>query len=237
MTFTDELLAIAEPYLEVQANTRFMQGMINGTLESKRLQYWVRVDYPYLINFSRILAMGVLRAPDLDSMRTIQRYLNYIVDEEMASHERFAESCGISLRELETQKMGPTKYAYSQHEFASASKGELPEILTAIMPCLVGWQILSKRILQREQIAADNPYRWWFDTYGSDLGLDNHVNALLSLLNKLVQGFTSERRDQLTEIFRKSEYFETVAWSAYYDMEEWPAVDEISLFLPSANSD
>ena len=95
MTFTDELLAIAEPYLEVQANTRFMQGMINGTLESKRLQYWVRVDYPYLINFSRILAMGVLRAPDLDSMRTIQRYLNYIVDEEMASHERFAESCGI----------------------------------------------------------------------------------------------------------------------------------------------
>ena len=46
MTFTDELLTIAEPYLEVQANTRFMQGMINGTLESKRLQYWVRVDYP-----------------------------------------------------------------------------------------------------------------------------------------------------------------------------------------------
>ena len=89
MTFTQDLLERAKPYLDAQMATPFMQEMIQGTLAPERLRYWVRVDYPYLINFSRILALGVLRAPTLDSMRTVQRYLNYIVDEEMASHERF----------------------------------------------------------------------------------------------------------------------------------------------------
>lgn len=225
MTFTQDLLAKADPYLEVQMGTPFVQEMIAGTLAPERLRYWVRVDYPYLINFSRILAMGVLRAPNLDAMRIVQRYLNYIVDEEMASHERFAASQGISLSELENQKMGPTKYAYAQHEFASASRGELPEILTAITPCLVGWQILSKRILKDHAIAEDNPYKWWFDTYGSDAGLDGHVVALLGLIDSMAAEVSEARRARLTEIFLTSEYYETVAWSAYYSMEEWTMPD------------
>jgi len=221
VTFTRELLAEADPYLDVQMNTPFIQEMIAGTLAPERLRYWVRVDYPYLVNFSRILALGVLRAPSLDAMRIVQRYLNFIVDEEMASHERFAKSQGITLQELEHQRMGPTKYAYAQHEFASASRGELPEILTAIMPCLVGWQILSKRILRDKAIHPDNPYKWWFDTYGSDAGLDDHVEALLGLVDTLTDELPEHRRNGLRQIFLTSEHYETVAWSAYYSMEEW----------------
>jgi thiaminase (transcriptional activator TenA) len=221
MTFTQDLLKRAEPYLEIQMNMPFVQEMIAGTLAPDRLRYWVKVDYPYLINFSKILALGVLRAPDFTAMRTVQSYLNYIVDEEMMSHERFATSQGITRAELEAQKMGPTKYAYAQHEFASASRGELPEILTAIMPCLVGWQILSKRILVDHTIAEDNPYKWWFDTYGSDAGLDNHVMALLALVDQLAAELPKDRQSRLIDIFMKSEYYETIAWNAYYSMEEW----------------
>lgn len=226
MSFTEGLLVKADPYLGEQMRTPFVRGMIDGTLEPERLQYWVRVDYPYLINFSRILAMAVLRAPDLEKMRTIQGYLNYILDEELTSHERFAAGAGITVRELETQRMGPTKYAYAQHEFASASRGDLAEILTAIAPCLVGWVILSKRILSEHTIAEGNPYKWWFDLYGNDVGLDNHVTALLAIIDELAAAMPQERRDRLEEIFLTSEYFETVAWQAYYAMEEWPDADE-----------
>ncbi len=228
MTFTQELLNRAEPYLEVQMGSPFVQEMIAGDLAPERLRYWVRVDYPYLINFSRILALGVLRAPNLNAMSIVQRYLNYIVDEEMASHERFAATHGISRADLENQRMGPTKYAYAQHEFATANRGELPEILTAIMPCLVGWVILSKRILKDHAIAADNPYKWWFDTYGSDAGLDGHILALLGLVDEMAAAMPEERRARLIEIFLTSEYYETVAWGAYYSMEEWAMPDHRS---------
>jgi len=228
MGFTKDMLGLAEPYLEAQMKSPFMREMIAGTLDRQRLIYWVKVDYPYLINFSRILSMGVVRSPNLDAMRIVQRYLNYIVDEEMASHERFAASCGITVAELEAQRMGPTKHSYAQHEYASAAKGELAEILTAIMPCLVGWQILSKRILQDHIIAEDNPYAWWFQTYGSDAGLDGHVVALLDLLDELAAAATPERRENLKTIFLTSEYFETVAWKAYYDMEPWPTPAQIT---------
>ena len=58
MSFTKQMLTKAEPYLEAQMKTAFVQAMIDGSLEPERLRYWVRVDYPYLINFSRILALA-----------------------------------------------------------------------------------------------------------------------------------------------------------------------------------
>ena len=89
------------------------------------------------------------------------------------------------------------------------------------MPCLVGWQILSKRILKDHSISVGNPYKWWFDTYGSDAGLDGHVNALLELVDSMVVDLPEDRKSGLRQIFLTSEYYETVAWSAYYSMEEW----------------
>jgi thiaminase len=54
------------------------------------------------------------------------------------------------------------------------------------------------------------------------------VLALLALVDSMVEGLPQARRERLTEIFLTSEYYETVAWSAYYDMEEWvsPAVGQ-----------
>ncbi len=222
MSFSKELRLAADPFLEQQMGTPFVQGLIHGTLKSEQLEYWVRVDYPYLVNFSRILSMGVSQAPNVEAMSLVSSYLDYILHGEMASHEAFAKRCGISRAELESQIMGPVKYAYSQHEYASASQGDLADILAVLAPCMFGWQILSKRILESHVIEDLNPYRWWFETYGADDALDGHVTSLLELLNELAEKVSPERREQLRTHFLRSEYFETIAWDAYFTMESWP---------------
>ena len=118
--------------------------------------------------------------------------------------------------------MGPIKYAYSQHEYASASQGDLADILAVLAPCMFGWQILSKRILESHVIEDLNPYRWWFETYGADDALDGHVTSLLELLDELAEKVSPDRREQLRTHFLRSEYFETIAWDAYFTMESWP---------------
>jgi thiaminase len=50
----------------------------------------------------------------------------------------------------------------------------------------------------------------------------------LELLDRLVDGCSPSRRENLERIFLTSEYFETVAWKAYYDMEQWPTPGEIA---------
>jgi len=222
MRFSDQLLIAAEPFLDQQMATPFVQGLTDGTLAPEKLQYWVKVDYPYLVNFSRILSIGVSRAPDVDSMFVVGGYLDYILKGEMASHEAFAATFGISRTELQAQVMGPVKYAYAQHEYATASQGDLADIISVLAPCMFGWQILSKRILEAHTIDDSNPYKWWFDTYGADDALDGHVRSLLDLLDDLAKELTTSRQLELKTQFLRSEYFETIAWSAYFTMETWP---------------
>ena len=62
MSFGRNLLANAEPYMQYQVKSPFLQGLINGDLPVECFQYWLRVDYPYLYNFIIMCAMGILKA-------------------------------------------------------------------------------------------------------------------------------------------------------------------------------
>lgn len=202
----------------------FVQGLIQGKLAREQLEYRVRVDYPYLVNFSRILAEEVSQAPNFEAMSLVSSYLEYIRSDEMASHEALAMRCGISRDELESQVIGPVKYAYLQHEYLSASKGDLADILAVLTPYMYGCQILWKRILKKHVIEDSNPYLSGFETYGADDALDGHVTSLLGLLNDLAEKATPERREPLRAHFLRSEYFETIAWDAYFNIVSWPKI-------------
>ena len=46
-------------YFLLQSKKPFLQEILKGNLSDERYTYWVRVDYVYLINFSKILALGI----------------------------------------------------------------------------------------------------------------------------------------------------------------------------------
>lgn len=223
MKFTDQLIELASPYFKIQEQKPFLQGLANGDLPKKKYLYWVKVDYPYLINFSRILALAVTKAEDLEAMKIMQSYLAWILDEEMAFHEKYAESQGISKEELSQQQMGPIKYSYTRHELANAYSGGLVELIAGLMPCIIGWQILARALVKDKVINPENPYKSWLDMYSSDAALDDHTQKILGLFNRLAEDCSPKRLRKIENIFLTSERFETLCWDAYYNEEQWPA--------------
>ncbi|MBI9045841.1 MAG: hypothetical protein JEZ06_15220, partial [Anaerolineaceae bacterium] len=138
MSFSEELLARAEPYMKSQITKPFLLGLVNGDLPKESFQYWLRVDYPYLHNFVKVCALGLLKSEQTEDVEVFLGHIQGIQDE-MKDHEKHAAAMGLSRADLMNYRMGPLKYSYTRHQLASAYHGSLGEVQASIMACQWGY--------------------------------------------------------------------------------------------------
>ncbi|MGH3990814.1 MAG: hypothetical protein ACRDTZ_26380, partial [Pseudonocardiaceae bacterium] len=64
-----DLRTAAGEIWDAQHRHPFVRGIGDGTLDLERFRFWIRQDYLFLIEYSRLLALATARAPDVDTMR------------------------------------------------------------------------------------------------------------------------------------------------------------------------
>jgi thiaminase (transcriptional activator TenA) len=111
--FSDELRAAAAPIWEAQHDHPFVRGIGDGSLDPERFNFWIRQDYLFLIDYSRLLALGAARARELETMRRFADLARATLREEMDLHRSYAAELGITAAELEAERMTPTTRGYS----------------------------------------------------------------------------------------------------------------------------
>ena len=208
-------------YFLLQSKKPFLQEILKGNLSDERYTYWVRVDYVYLINFSKILALGISKGKTIEEMKVMNEYLNWILNEEMSLHVDHAKKNGISENELFNCEMGPIKYSYTRHENNCANAGDLGILISGILACIVGWQVVSKILLGGETVSDNNKYNGWLTMYSEDKILQEHTNKILKIFNSYAANGNEEYRDILKKNFLLGVKYETMCWDAYYNMEVW----------------
>lgn len=219
MDFTDRLIKLAEPYIQAEIKKPFLLEMCNGDLPLDKFKYYIKVDYPYLFDFSQILALGIYKSDELDAMKLWVQFLNENM-REMELYESFVKKFGISPSELSLQKMGPVKYSYTCHELATGQRGLLGELLVVLMPCMWGYGEIATRLIKNKHVQPGNPYKDWFDFYTSE-DYVNHGKDSLMFINRLAKDYSSAQLKKMEESFVKSCYFEVACWDAYYKKEDW----------------
>ena len=89
-------------------NHPFTTGIGDGTLDIEKFKFYVRQDYLYLIDYSRVLAMASARSGTLESMGWFARLLHETLNTEMDLHRDYCAQFGISAKELEETQKAPT---------------------------------------------------------------------------------------------------------------------------------
>lgn len=224
MSFSQQLLVKAEPYMQAQVKKPFLQGLINGDLPAESFQYWLRVDYPYLHNFVKVCALGILKAEDSQDVET---FLNHIrsVQDEMRDHEKHAAAMGLSREDLLNYPMGPLKYSYTRHQLASAYDGSLGDVQAALLACQWGYGEAVSRLLQEKEVGADNRYKEWFAFHGNPANRES-AKIAYALLDRQAEQSTEKQLDRMAEIFMTSVRHETMLWDEYYNMTQWERYPE-----------
>jgi thiaminase/transcriptional activator TenA len=220
VAFTDELYEATRGIWDAQVQHPFVQGISNGTLDPAVFERWVRQDYLYLVEFSRVFAWAAARGDRLESMSWYAAALHLTLNTEMALHREYAARFGITAEELEAEQMWPTTRAYTDFLVRTAADGDLADLVAALLPCAWGYVHIAGRLAASER-PADQRYADWIEQYAS-AEFREAAGWLRSEMDRLADGVSAEKRARLTDLFVLSSRYEWQFWEMCWRGETWP---------------
>jgi thiaminase/transcriptional activator TenA len=214
------LRELADPIWEAQHKHPFVRGIGDGSLDEEKFGFWLRQDYLYLIDYSRLFAAAVLKAPDLETMTAMAEMVHAILHMEMGLHRSYAEGFGITAEDLERETKAPTCQGYTDFLLRTATTGDYVELLAALLPCMWGYAEVGQRLAE-QGLPDDERYARWIGMYAGEefaaLGV-----WCRSLVNRFGEGLPEEARKRVEEAFITSSRYELAFWEMAWSGESWP---------------
>lgn len=134
-TFSERLHGRAKEIWKRNHSHPFVQAIGNGTLPEKKFSYYLKQDYIYLMEYSKLFALGVIKAHNIETMAKFSSILNETLQVEMDIHRQYASEFGISTKELEETEPTPTTLAYTGYMLNAAQHGTLADLIACLLPC------------------------------------------------------------------------------------------------------
>lgn len=221
MLFTEQLGAQAMTIREHVFQHPFVAGLGCGTLPFAAFRYYMCQDYIFLIDYCRVLALAVAKAPEVETMGRFATLVHATLNTEMALHRDFAAQCGISPAVLEATQAAPGTRSYTQHLLTTAYAGSLADITAAILPCMWDYSEIGQRLAAQGLPEAQPLYGAWIRTYAApEFGA--LATWLRQLLDDLARQASSAEQRRLTQLFLDSCRYEYLFWDMAYRQEAWP---------------
>lgn len=221
MRFTERLQDKLRPIWRQNHEHPFVQELGKGTLAKEKFRFYMIQDYLYLIEYSKLFALGAVKAADLETMGKFAALLHSTLHEEMALHRRYAARFGISEAELAGAEPSPITLAYTHYMLHEAQNGSLAELVAALLPCMWGYWEIGKELNAIPGAAEHELYGEWIRMYSSaefgELAL-----WCIELLDTLAAGKPEAELAKLEEIFLNTTRFEYMFWDMSYRGQMWP---------------
>jgi thiaminase/transcriptional activator TenA len=217
--FSDYVHRRATPIWDAQLQHPFVQGIGAGTLDAEKFQYWVKQDYLYLIDYARLFALAVAKAPDLDAMTKFAELVHAVLNVEMDLHRSYAREWSISAEDLEKTPKAPTCQAYTDFLLRTAALGSFAELVGALLPCMWGYCQIGLTLAKRG-MPADPRYVKWIRMYSAPEFVEL-TEWMRNLMDRVAAGLSHEELQRIEEAFLTSSRFEHAFWDMAYRLEQW----------------
>ncbi len=199
----------------------FVRGIGDGTLSRDRYIFFLKQDYIYLIEFSRVFALAAAKGQKLPDMEYLAVLLNATLNTEMELHRNTCAEFGMKAEELEKTEPALITTAYTNLLIRTCYEGTLTEILSVLLPCAAGYVEIGQR-LQAQGLPADPHYRNWVETYASN-EFAEFAGWLGARLDVLAQSGSEEQKESWYRLYLASSRFEFLFFEMSWNMEIWPA--------------
>jgi thiaminase (transcriptional activator TenA) len=221
MKFSEQLLEKLQPIWRKNHSHPFVRGIGAGTLEQGKFRFYMIQDYLYLIDYSKLFALGAVKATDLEDMTVFSKLLHATMSEEMSLHRQYAARFGISEAELEQADPSPITLAYTHYMLHCGQNGTLAELVAALLPCAWSYWEIGKELAEIPGAKDHELYGDWIKMYSSE-EFGQTAQWCIGLLDKLAEGKSESELVQLEKIFLNTTRFEYMFWDMAYHQEMWP---------------
>ncbi len=217
MSTVERLLNATEDIWAGYHEKPFVQGLKNGTLDVKKFRRYIIQDYWYLMDYTKVFAVGVAKSKSVEVMKLFAKYIQAILDGEVNVHNGYMADFGITQEELDRTPIAQDNRSYTSYMLSVAYKGGEAEVLTAIFSCAYSYEVIARRIVEENPAAPDHPlYGRWVRGYITDRYTGNNV-ILKDMLERLTADYAEEQLRYLEEIFTACSRYEASFWDMAWE--------------------
>lgn len=219
MKLTDVLYENVKEIWEGYHSHPFLVEMKEGTLPVEKFRYYMIQDYLYLYEYSKVFALGVVKAKDHELMRMFSGMVDSTLNGEMDIHKKYMERLGITEEEVRGTKAALDNVSYTNYMLTEAYQGGVLEVLAAILSCAWSYEVIGREVAKVPGMMEHEFFGEWVRGYASE-EYRKMTQDLLDLINRLGEGISEEKKDELIEIFTRCSLYEGKFWDMAYEMKE-----------------
>ena len=211
MTCFEEAVAAAMPLWRAAADEDFLTGMGEGTLDRQAFLDYIVQDSLYLRDYLTAYAMALFKSQTLRQMQVFYSVLGYVNDGENATRLRYLSEAGLTDDDVDTMEKKPACAAYTDFLLRVAREEDVPEIVMAVMPCMVGYRFVFEELLRRCPAVLEGPYAPLVRDYTAP----EYAAACAEwtdFTNALCAPLPAERRAHLIDLFVQASAHELYFW-------------------------
>lgn len=224
-TFTERLFYRVEPIWQSYLEHPFVKGIGDGTLDKEKFKHWLRQDYVYLIDYTRLFALGVTKARDLKTMTLFGTLVHETLHTEMQLHRNYAAKFGISEQQLEETAPASTTTGYTSYMLDHAQRGDIAHVIAAVLTCTWSYNYIGRALNQRESASEHPFYGEWIQTYSDD-AFTELSDELIKMMDHIAEGKSEAELQALEDIVVRTSYYEYMFWDMAERQEMWPVEDK-----------
>ena len=148
---------------QLYTNHRFVKQLLHNELEKKVFLDYLIQDYLFLYQFSKAWSLAIVKADNLKEMKLCAETVNQLINFEMSLHEEICEAYGITKKKLRNTEEKNKNIAYTRFVLEKGYSGDFLDLLTALMPCVLGYAEIGRKNKKIKPIKR--MYREWLNTY------------------------------------------------------------------------
>ena len=219
MRLSDELRQLADPIWQAQHDHPFVRGIGDGTLDENRFSFWLRQDYLFLIEYSRVLAICAARVRDLEAMTRFAQLALETLSTEMDIHRSYAAEFGVSVADLEREPMAPTTRAYTDFLVRTAEREDFADVIAAILPCMWAYYEIPHELAQ-DGLPSHERYARWIQSYATS-DVEDQARWCQNLMDQYGSKL-SDTKSRIIQTYVTGCYYELAFWDLGWNMQRWP---------------
>ena len=189
----------------------FILGLGDGTLPLSHFKGYMIDDSIYLREYARTFAFAMAKSTTLKEIRAYYSILPFVQNNEDATRIKYLRQWGISDQDIEDSIPRPENKAYADFMLDIAKSEDQPEILMAVLPCILSYYYLAENMIKQNPDIKNTTYWPFINDYYSP-GYLASCQTWGAFAEEKCKDLPPERRQKLFEIFRQSSIHELHFW-------------------------
>jgi len=188
----------------------FVLALGDGSLKREGFRDFLIQDYLFLVQYARAYALLAYKLDDPVDMHAALATANVLLETEMPLHVGYCAGWGITEAQMRKAGASLEMLAYTRYVLELGHAGDALDLMVALAPCIAGYAEIGAMLAP--QIALDNPYKAWVETYTGTEYTDS-VGQSLGLLERLATARGAKARlPSLQAIFTQATVLEAAFW-------------------------